>query len=1118
MPGWRPATLRGRYLAVLTGLLLAMFVTIEGIRMGSEARGGLAVFSSDEDISVSRQVAYTFVPMILGVLVGVMWSFTEYDALRLEPYFLLSGPEGSSADVLLLNYVFGHFTTTPFRAARNRHWVAFCVSILSIALQLVLPVVLGRLINAEVVSLPIKQTFKTWPELINLDKYGYWAFHDISNQTRFNTNTHMTFGPVESRKYGIPPVQIPWNTGSEEDTWMLNQSVYWTDVSCTYLNGGGVFPDISLLELDGKWPSMTELLHSDQDNGQITNASRALETCTVRPDRDIFKMGPRILRWKLLESSRDAKLCGQFNLLGVTVNANNTYKPHILRPSSHESSHWLSPFGCSVSYKTAEAELTIMDFQSAYPMARTLSEEEVWSEVDRTLNQAFVPLLSRVFNLKKTAYVQGFRITQVVALIVDSSSARISSSILAFGTVVVASLLYLYPRRENFLSGNPASIASMCCITTDIIDGTSLAHLSNMGLEAMSTRRLRAVLRKCSCTWQETDQGKRLVISPPNEPVPERRIPQRFRLRGDPPPPFLIIPFFTVEILALFAALGGIGVILVKSWKDGYFPPLTDIKVDDLKSLWMLLPPAGAAIMRGLYISLYQNLTILEPWFILQKGKATARSSLILHYGSQSPFAVALKCLNRRHLLLGLVALTCILNTILTVLASALFALEYAPVATAGVVKSDYDHQSFIPSNHTSILAEADLFQSSIYTDTSMLPWTTPTLSMLPVQANMTEDQWASSPLVAISAGLNCWELSVADSRSEDTASGTTYWQYSPSDDDSTTCRISAQESVLSHWNRSFAVDFIAPTESDQNDEACQKPGILVIAQTNDTTLATDPSGNCKVLYCVSIPEIQNFTSVFDRRGYVEDYDPINGTSITNGPMFDNVTISLANYNRVFSNPLQANVTDETPNRRHKVLQNWFGILAAHVYRQKNTNNLTAINADLLIEAATLVYQTVFATDVTLHQDYHFKRVVTPEPILDAAIYDTYMSFVPVLPGFIVVFLIIAFDAYVLLYVFITRRGRLSFPRSPRSIGSMMPWVAKSRMLDDFRGTSAWNEAERAEHLVKLDKRYALKRTDLNDGKWTYALDEELGSSGEVAPLPDIPPKESVTQSTAVDR
>jgi hypothetical protein len=537
--------------------MFAMFVTIEGIRMGSEARGGLAVFNSDEDISASRQVAYTYVPMILGVLIGVMWSFTEYDALRLEPYFLLSRPEGSSADVLLLNYVFGHFTTTPFRAARNRHWVAFCVSVLSIALQLVLPVLLGRLINAEVVTVPIKQTFKTWPEFINLDKYGYWAFHDISNQTRFNNIAHKTFYPVESRKYGIPPVQIPWSTGSEEDLWKLNQSVYWPEVSCAYLDGGGLFPDLPLLELDQKWPSMSELLRSGQGDSQTANASQALETCTVRSDQEIFVSRPRVLSWKLLESSRDAKLCGQFNLVGVTVNANGTDRPHILRPLSQES-HWLSPFGCRISYSTADAEVTLyangsiaevdvqpdtiadmsetgfdtvkfgssvlgmavlansMDFQSTYSVTGTLSAEDVWAEVDRTVNQAFVPLLSRTFNLKQTVYVKGFRISQIVALMVEPFFARVSASILAFGTVVVVTLLYLYPRRENFLGGNPASIASMCSITTDIVDEASLEKLSNMGFEALSTRRLRAILRTCSCTWQETAKGKRIVISFPD--------------------------------------------------------------------------------------------------------------------------------------------------------------------------------------------------------------------------------------------------------------------------------------------------------------------------------------------------------------------------------------------------------------------------------------------------------------------------------------------------------------------------------------------------------------------------------------------------------------------------
>ncbi|KAE8396355.1 hypothetical protein BDV23DRAFT_143895 [Aspergillus alliaceus] len=1146
-PGWRPATLRGPYLGSLGGLMLAMLISLGGVYLGSAARGGLAVFSSTEDIAPAKQVAYTFVPMVLGVIIGVMWSFTEYDALRLEPYFLLSNPKGTSADVLLLNYVFGHFTTTPFRAARNRHWVALCVSVLSILLQLVLPVVLGNLVNAEVVSVHVPQTLKTWPKLINLDTHAYWSFREMTYKAFSAYHAQSPFDPIGPRKYTIPPVLTYWDSGSEEDMWKLNQSVYWAEVSCAYIRGDGLFHS---LQSGINVSAGPELVLSGGDDGQLASASKAFESCTVRPDQEEFANNTQARSWKFLRWSAKSQLCGQFDLIGVAVNVGSDEQR-----SSNEPSRQLKPFGCSVNYMTAEAEVTLYangsvakidmdpdaasdlseldfdttkfsssllrmvlstnnpDLQDDSPASQILYTKDIWFEVDHAVSQAFVPLMSRTFDLRHTVQVDGIRIVQRVALLVQPSSVRIAGVILGFGVMVVAGLLYLYPRRSNFLGSNPASIASMCCIATDVLDEASLEKLSQMGLEVLSTRQLRLILRKCSCRWRETMKGKRLVITLPDESTPQST--RKFRRRTDPPPPFLMIPIFILEISAFFAALGGILVILTKSWEYGCFPPLTDIKVDDLRSLWMLLPPASAAFMRGLYISVYQNFTILEPWFILQKGNATARTSLLLDYGSQSPFAVTLKCFNRRYLLLGLVSLTCILNTILTVLASALFALEYTPMATKDVVKSVYDDRSYTIGNHTWILAEADVFQSSIYTGISTLPWTTATHSLLPVQTNMTEDQWATSPLIGIGANLTCQPLSVADHRSNDILSHAAYWKYSPSGYPNTTCQISAQESALGGFKRIFNVDFIAPTESDQSHPLCQRPGIIVVAQSNEAGLDVVPPENTAALYCESSATIQSFLSTFDLRGYIETFSPINETSIVEGPMFANVTASLANYNRAFANPLDSNITHYPPRDRHKILQNWFGLLAAHVYKQMNTNDLKTIDIDLLIEAATTVYQTVFATDVTLHRDFHFKRLDAPVLIPDATIFDTFMSFIPVRPAFLVVFMIIAYDTFVLMYVFITRRRRFDFPRSPRAIGSMIPWIAKSKMLDDFRDMYTWSVSEREAHLAKLDKTYTLIRTDLSDAKWTYALDEEPSLSGETV-VRESPSKDPVIQNTPI--
>lgn len=332
--------------------------------------------------------------------------------------------------------------------------------------------------------------------------------------------------------------------------WRLNQSVYWADVSCAYIDSDGLLAELSRIEGDHEALPVSELLLSDQGGTRLANVAGAFDTCTARSDQEEDMDIPQIQYWKLLQWNENPKFCGQFDLVGVAVHANQVVDA---QHGSNKSSDQFSPFGCSVDYMTAEAEVTLyangsvalVDVQSdaATNLSETgfdtvmfsssllrmavatnhmddqygmLSQGDVWSEVDAAISQSFVPLMSRTFDLRQTVHVKSIRIVQRVALLVQKSSVLVSATILTFGVVLVATLLYLYPRRPNFLSGNPASIASMCCIATDVIDATSLEKLSQMELEVLSTRQLRCFLRKGSCSWRETTQGQRLAISFPD--------------------------------------------------------------------------------------------------------------------------------------------------------------------------------------------------------------------------------------------------------------------------------------------------------------------------------------------------------------------------------------------------------------------------------------------------------------------------------------------------------------------------------------------------------------------------------------------------------------------------
>lgn len=109
------------------------------------------------------------------------------------------------------------------------------------------------------------------------------------------------------------------------------------------------------------------------------------------------------------------------------------------------------------------------------------------------------------------------------------------------------------------------------------------------------------------------------------------------------------------------------------------------------------------------------------------------------------------------------------------------------------------------------------------------------------------------------------------------------------------------------------------------------------------------------------------------------------------------------------------------------------------------------------------------------------------------------------------VLIIVVFDGCVVASVFLTRRGRFKFPRIPRSIGSIIPWVIHGQVLNDFKGTYAWSEGDREKHFVDLDKRYKLNRHETADGQWKYVLDEDNSrrdsesSTIELQPITPVP-------------
>jgi hypothetical protein len=177
------------------------------------------------------------------VLAVTLWNFSASDVVRLEPYFQLAKPEGVAAAVLFTSYSFYHGPMAPLMAARNRHWLVFFTSGLSILLRIFLPSLLSGLLVLTEVTTTESKSARTWPDLLDVDTQKAW----LSSETfgyHANASVKMTVADVfllRSSDYATAAVSMPFD---ENDTSLLslNQTVYWAELTCQEANLTGLEP------------------------------------------------------------------------------------------------------------------------------------------------------------------------------------------------------------------------------------------------------------------------------------------------------------------------------------------------------------------------------------------------------------------------------------------------------------------------------------------------------------------------------------------------------------------------------------------------------------------------------------------------------------------------------------------------------------------------------------------------------------------------------------------------------------------------------------------------------------------------------------------------------------
>ncbi|KAB8219425.1 hypothetical protein BDV33DRAFT_204338 [Aspergillus novoparasiticus] len=740
--------------------------------------------------------------------------------------------------------------------------------------------------------------------------------------------------------------------------------------------------------------------------------------------------------------------------------------------------------------------------------SKFIALEEYQKKLRNLWNRRFLVTVNKMFDPTRPTKIRAEQQSVSVILQMLHDSAIHAEIMLCVASLLLSFLAFVYLRRPNFLRSDPGSIAAECAIVADLFSPTIPLARPDTDFDQATTRQLLQWAKGLSCQWSGVAKERRLeIVSLDGNPVPLST--RKSRRKKDFMPHFLRLPLFFMECLSLafVLALFGLALRYLRMGPNSMTRPQLVLYVSML-----FVPTIVASTISALLASVLRHLSVLEPWTQLQKGLVTARQSLLMDYGCQTSFAVLWKCARRGPRLLVIISLACILDLLLTVVSGGLFEPQVKLHSTAASgLFATYNLSTLSRKPNSPVLDSYSVIPSGITTDAPFLPWTTSNHSLVPIRIDGPESErtFYTALTRGIGVDLICKSLPSDDSEI-DGNSKKRYWHYTPSNGSTESACFVEVPWAASDCPKRF-IHYLAPTGSAALTE-CETSTLLVIAHLDNTTGTSLNSDNTVALHCQPTIHIQDFMVQFVYSGDIEDYEAVPGSLITDGPLYQNASDLLGQFNLAFTHSLQSLPADPNPSFYQ---YDWPGALTARTIEKLNPKS-DSVDTALLIDAVQLTYRTVFSTYFTLWRDLYLQRIPESHSIvINGTVTQGMWGILPSTPSILIVIILVSLDVLLMVGVFVAYRGRFNGPRIPKSIGSLIPWIAHSQMMRDFEGTHAWSAAQQREHLEGSGRTYSLGTFPRPDGVSRIAVDYkddeqvyELHDMGSSA----VEPSESTAQ------
>ncbi|KAI4215689.1 MAG: hypothetical protein LQ351_001676 [Letrouitia transgressa] len=700
-----------------------------------------------------------------------------------------------------------------------------------------------------------------------------------------------------------------------------------------------------------------------------------------------------------------------------------------------------------------------------------------------------------------TEAIKGSVHIDTFAIVINPIFAILSETLLALSILVLLVLVFGYYRRSSILRSDPDSITAQCCIIADELQGLGDMELSSPYLDQLSTKALHSEIDLSTLEYSERSGQLRFITSSNRSTTRGSTVPTSNQKisTNDPLPFFMTKRGIVLAVVAITSIMTALLFLVIWASHLRGFAYLTSSTSFQSQLLWSFVPAIIATCLEANFVSLHRDLSVLETWVRIRKGNRLAKESLSLRYASKPPSLVLFLSLKRRHLVLSLISFLCMTTSVLNISMAGLFLYSF----------DNFNLHGKTVSEHTTSTLRAGWFQDefsvdqafsalrSELSDNATLPsWTTHDQSFMPVDFTALDPAFSQSSTdnfntttSGIASSLNC--IAVPDQAAPNSSGpgvftdeqgvrSIRYKSTIPNTDKEVTC------SAPSDYNSTFQSLFFVPMDDVSTSNGSD--ATLFSCATFSLIVSIDvPTATTTFHICTPEVKVSNFNIIHGKEGNILSSQASN-YDLPTSSMLKNQSELLTKYTTsfIFQAGLSKSEIAVVDAAEANTCYDWPGLLMTRLRSTLSTSSIP--------ELADSMWRRVFANWFSTYRDQLLTRRQDGNPSFASPMGTaTYREarMIPSIPAFALSVALLFLYLVVFAFIVARRRHRYVGPRMPKTIGSIIPWVMHSRMLEDFEGMHYLCNHDRDEALARIGRRYGFGRFRGKDGKVRLGIEYE---------------------------